>query len=89
MCRARRREPRYPGGQRSGPCGRLTRGQAAESGSRIGQPNRAAESGNVDELLGGVALNEEVTVIEGFEVNFDDIGTGVVDPHTDETMGCD
>ena len=29
-------------------------------------------SGNVDELLGGVTLNEEVTVIQGFEVNFDD-----------------
>lgn len=46
-------------------------------------------SGNVDELLGGVTLNEEVTVIQGFEVNFDDIGTGVVDPHAVERMGFD
>lgn len=44
-----------------------------------GQPTG---SGNVDELLRGVTLDQEVTVIEGFEINFDDIGTGVVDPHT-------
>ena len=39
------------------------------------------------ELLGGVTLNEEVAVIQGFEVNFDDIGTGVVDPHTKKRIG--
>lgn len=39
------------------------------------------------ELLGGVTLHEEVAVVQGFEVNFDDIGTGVVDPHTKKRIG--
>ena len=38
-------------------------------------------SGNVDELLGGITLHEHVAVIQSVEVNLDDIGTGVVDPH--------
>ncbi len=35
----------------------------------------------VGELLGGVTLDQEVPVVQGLEVNFDDICTGVVDPH--------
>ncbi len=35
----------------------------------------------VGELLGGVTLDKKIPVIEGFEVNLDDICTGVVDPH--------
>jgi hypothetical protein len=44
-------------------------------------PSFYLNSGNVDELFGGVTLNEIVAVIQGFEVNFDDISAGVVDPH--------
>ena len=32
-------------------------------------------------LLGGVALNQDIAVVERLEVNLDDISTGVVDPH--------
>ena len=35
----------------------------------------------VGELLGGIALDQKVPVIEGLEINFDDICIGVVDPH--------
>ena len=38
------------------------------------------------ELLGGVTLDQDVPVIQGVEINFDDIGTGVVDPHDTEPM---
>jgi len=38
-------------------------------------------SGEVGELLGAVTFDQEVPVVEGFEVNLDDICTGVVDPH--------
>ena len=37
--------------------------------------------------FGGVTLNEIVAVIQSFEVNFDDISAGVVDPHNAERMG--
>lgn len=43
-------------------------------------------SGNVDELLGGVTLDQKVAVIQGFEVNFDDVCAGVVDPHAHDRM---
>ena len=46
-------------------------------------------SGNVDELLGGVTLNEIIAVIQSFEVNLDDISAGVVDPHNRERKGND
>ena len=42
---------------------------------------------HVLELLGGIALNEEVTVVQGVEVNFDDIGIEVVNPHAQDSMG--
>jgi hypothetical protein len=35
----------------------------------------------VFELLRGVALNQDIAVVERIEVNLDDISTGVVDPH--------
>ena len=38
------------------------------------------------ELLGGVTLDQDVPVVEGVEINLDDIGTGVVDPHDTERM---
>ena len=52
------------------------------------RPGRSyLKSGNVDELLGGVALNEKVAVIQSFEVNLDDISARVVDPHEAEPIG--
>ena len=39
------------------------------------------------ELLGGLAFDQDVAVVEGFEINLDDIGTCVVDPHDTERMG--
>lgn len=47
-----------------------------------GIPSGFQDSGNVDELLGGVTLDEHVAVIQSLEVDFDDIGAGVVNPHT-------
>jgi hypothetical protein len=41
----------------------------------------------VFELLRALALYQEVTVIESLEINFDHVGTGVVDPHAAEPMG--
>lgn len=41
----------------------------------------------VVKLLRGVALDEEIAVVEGLEVDLDDICTGVVDPHDTERMG--
>jgi len=35
----------------------------------------------VVELLRGVALNQDIAVVERIEVNLYDISTGVVDPH--------
>ena len=35
----------------------------------------------VVELLRGVALDQDIAVVERLEVNLDDISTGVVDPH--------
>ena len=42
---------------------------------------RSDSCSEVGELLRAVTLDEEVPVIEGLEVNFDDICAGVVDPH--------
>lgn len=42
---------------------------------------------NIVKLLGGVALDENIAVVERLEVNLDDISTGVVDPHVTERMG--
>lgn len=39
------------------------------------------------ELLRGLAFHEHVAVVEGLEVNLDDVGTCVVDPHDTERMG--
>ncbi len=41
---------------------------------------------NIVELLGGVALDENIAVVERLEVNLDDISTGVVDPHVLNSM---
>ncbi len=43
----------------------------------------------IRELFGGVTLNEDVPVVQGVEINLDDICTGVVDPHATEIMGRD
>lgn len=40
----------------------------------------------VVKLLGGFTLDEDIAVVESLEVNLDDIGTGVVDPHDTERM---
>ena len=42
---------------------------------------------HVLELLGGVTLNEEIAVVQGVEVNFDDIGIEVVNPHASGLYG--
>jgi len=56
--------------------------------TRGARENRSAgDCVPVFELLRGVALNEEVAVIQGVEVNLDDISVGVVDPHDSERMG--
>jgi hypothetical protein len=41
----------------------------------------------VFELLGALTFDQHVTVIEGLEISFDYVGTGVIDPHVDERMG--
>lgn len=41
----------------------------------------------VFELLRGVTLHKHIAVVEGVEVNLDDISVGVVDPHVTERMG--
>ena len=41
----------------------------------------------VVKLLGSVALDENIAVVERLEVDLDDIGTGVVYPHAIERMG--
>ena len=51
----------------------------APSGARLFRPRWAGVL--VVELLRGVALYQEITVVERLEVNLDDISTGVVDPH--------
>ena len=58
-------------------------GRIRPLGPGNGRIGRSAGVGQrrVLELLGGVTLHEEITVIQGFEVNFDDVGTRVVDPH--------
>lgn len=38
-------------------------------------------------LLRGIALDQDIAVVERLEVNLDDISTGVVDPHVTERMG--
>ena len=47
----------------------------------------AGDGVQVVELLGSVALDEEIAVVERFEINLDDICVGVVDPHDTERMG--
>jgi len=39
---------------------------------------------SVVQLLRGIALHEHISVVEGVEVNLDDVGAGVVDPHDTE-----
>ncbi|CKI27196.1 Uncharacterised protein [Mycolicibacterium smegmatis] len=41
----------------------------------------------VVKLLRGVTLDENIAVVKSLEVDLDDIGTGVVDPHDSERMG--
>jgi hypothetical protein len=65
-------------------------GSDAQPNAIVGlvRPGRSyLKSGNVDELLGGVTLDEKVAVIQSFEVNLDDISAGVVDPHEAERIG--
>ena len=38
-------------------------------------------------LLRGISLDQDIAVVESFEVNLDDIGTGVVDPHVLNSRG--
>ena len=63
-------------------------GERRHRRSDVGAPDRSAgDRMPVFELLRGVTLNEEVAVVERFEINFDDICTGVVDPHETDCMG--
>jgi hypothetical protein len=41
----------------------------------------------VFELLRALTLDQEITVVESLEIDFDHVGTGVIDPHVDERMG--
>ena len=59
---------------------------------RISQRTRRLTSdcfGEIRELLGGVTLNQDVSVVQSVEINLDDICIGVVDPHDTEIMGRD
>jgi len=38
-------------------------------------------SAKIRELLGSHSLDEEVPVVQGLEVNLDDVGVALVDPH--------
>ena len=55
-------------------------GQRAPSGARLTQ-TAVGSVLLVVELLRGVALYQDIAVVERLEVNLDDISTGVVDPH--------
>ena len=41
----------------------------------------------VVELLRALTLDQDVAVVESLEINFDYVGTGVIDPHVVERMG--
>ena len=62
----------------------------AQNTRRWGANRSAGDRADVVvELLGGVALDEEVAVVQGVEVNLDDISVGVVDPHGFERKRVD
>lgn len=50
---------------------------------------RSDRSSEIRELLRGITLDQDVPVVEGVEINLDDICIGVVDPHDTERMGGD
>jgi hypothetical protein len=41
----------------------------------------------VFELLRALTLDQEIAVVKGLEIDFDYVGTGLIDPHVDERMG--
>ena len=43
----------------------------------------------VFELLRALTLDEHIAVVEGLEISFDHVGTGVIDPHDHERMSHD
>ena len=53
---------------------------STRSTERVGS-DRGGKRVTVVELLRGVALYQDIAVVERLEVNLDDISTGVVDPH--------
>jgi hypothetical protein len=57
-----------------------------EAGGRVLRLDRGSEIG---ELLRGITLDQDVPVVQGVEINLDDICVGVVDPHVTERMGGD
>lgn len=63
-------------------------GVALRRGVRpAGEPAESDSLGEVGELLGRVTLDQDVPVVQGIEIYFDDICVGVVDPHVYEAMG--
>lgn len=59
---------------------------AGEAGRRVLRSDRGSEVG---ELLRGITLDQDVPVVQGVEINLDDICIGVVDPHAVKRMGGD
>ena len=59
------------------------------AGEAGGCAPRSDRGGEIWELLGGVTLHQDVPVVEGVEINLDDICVGVVDPHALKRMGAD
>ena len=49
--------------------------------SRVCVAGRLDGLGEIRELLGSHSLDEEVPVVQGLEVNLDDVGVALVDPH--------
>ena len=50
---------------------------------------RVRERLPIVELLRALAFDQHVAVVEGVEINFDYVSTGVIDPHVAERMGHD
>jgi hypothetical protein len=48
---------------------------------------RGSQRLGVVELLRALTLYQKIAVVESLEINFDHVGTGVIDPHVDERMG--
>jgi hypothetical protein len=65
-----------------GKLSRVSARRVARAGSdRLGQRLLVVE------LLRGIALYQDIAVVERLEVNLDDISTGVVDPHVLDSRG--